>query len=248
MLPPDGVRPVRDRVRTWGIPMENPSNRYTTAQRTICRLPDVSSCEIQSDAGGEITTIHVTARAGRSPKQIARDVEAVLAAEEGVVVDHRKISIAQFGEAELPAAASLGRVELGGVSLHHGPHGLEVEVTLSSSAVAATGRALGPGTRFESRRVVAQATLDAITKLAEGAPSFSLGEVEERDLGERRVILVCVNRSHGRGESHLIGCCEIGYDPTQAVIFAVLDALNRLVGALRPRQPVEYRVGPAPVR
>ncbi|MBZ0270110.1 hypothetical protein K8I85_18310 [bacterium] len=228
--------------------MENPTNRYTTAQRTICRLPDVSSCEIQSDAGGEITAIHVTARAGRSPKQIARDIEAVLAAEEGVVVDHRKISIAQFGEGDLPATAVLGRVELGAVSMHHGAQGLEVEVTLTSSSLQATGRSVGPNTRFETRRVVAQATLDAVMKLAEGAPHFSLGEVEERDLGARRVILVCVNRSHGRAESHLIGCCEIGYDPTQAVIFAVLDALNRLVGALRPRQPVEFQVGPTPVR
>jgi hypothetical protein len=192
--------------------------------------------------------IHVTARAGRSPKQIARDVEAVMAAEEGVVVDHRKISIAQFREGELPAPEALGRVALGGVSLHHGPQGTEAEVTLTSSSVQATGRAAGPSTRFEVRRVVAQATLDAVGKLADGAPPFSLGEVEERELGSRRVVLVCVNRSQGRSETHLIGCCEIGYDPTQAVIFAVLDALNRLVGALRPRQPVEYEVGPAPMQ
>jgi len=228
--------------------MENPSNRYTTAQRTICRLPDVSSCEIQADEHGEITAIHVTARAGRSPKQIARDIEAVLAAEEGVVVDHRKISIAQFREGDMPVPEALGRVSLGGLTLHHGPHGTEAEVTLSSSSVQATGRATGPSTRFEVRRVVAQATLDAVMRLADGAPSFSLGEVEERELGNKKVVLVCVNRSQGRSETHLIGCCEIGYDPTQAVIFAVLDALNRLVGALRPRQPVEYEVGPAPVR
>ena len=149
---------------------------------------------------------------------------------------------------DVPAPESLGRVELGRVSLHHGPQGTEAEVTLTSSSVQATGRAAGPSTRFEVRRVVAQATLDAVTRLADGAPSFSLGEVEERDLGNRRVVLVCVNRSQGRSETHLIGCCEIGYDPTQAVIFAVLDALNRLVGAMRPRQPVEYEVGPAPMQ
>ncbi|HMB68488.1 MAG TPA: hypothetical protein VKU85_04230 [bacterium] len=225
--------------------MEHPSTRFTTAQRMIRRLADVSSCEIQVDAHGEISAVHVTARAGRSPKQIARDVEAVLAAEEGVVVDHRKISIAQFDAGEV-AQAVLGRIHLGNVSLHHGAHGLEVEVTLGADAVQATGRAVGANTRFEVRRVVAQATLDAVMKLVEGGPTFSLGEVEERELGARQVVLVCVNRSHGRAESHLIGCCEVGYDPTQAVIFAVLDALNRLVGTLRPRQPVEYEVGPAP--
>ena len=58
--------------------MEKPSNRYTTAEKLICRLRDVSSCDIQADARGEISAIHVTARSGRSPKQIARDIEAIL--------------------------------------------------------------------------------------------------------------------------------------------------------------------------
>jgi hypothetical protein len=227
--------------------LEKPSNRYTTAEKLICRLRDVSSCDIQVDARGEIAAVHVTARAGRSPKQIARDIEALLAAEEGIQVDHRKISIAQFGEAELPAAPeTVGRMSLGGVSLHQTPQGLEAEVTLSAGPVQATGRAGGPSTRFEGRRVVAQATLDAITKLVDSAPALSLGELEERELGAKRVLLVCVNQNRGRSEANLIGCCEIGYDPSQAVIYAVLDAVNRLVGSLRPRQPVEYEVGPAP--
>jgi hypothetical protein len=227
--------------------VEKPSNRYTTAEKLICRLRDVSSCDIQVDARGEIAAVHVTARAGRSPKQIARDIEAILAAEEGVPIDHRKISIAQFGEAELaPGHETLGRVALGGVSLHHTPGNVEAEVTLSAGSVHATGRAVGPNTRFDVRRIVARAALDAMTKLVEGDPVLSLGELEEKELGTKRVLVVCVNRTHGRTESSLFGCCEIGYDPTQAVIFAVLDALNRLVGTLRPRQPVEYEVGPAP--
>ncbi len=226
--------------------MEKPSNRYTTAEKLICRLRDVSSCDIQMDNRGEIAAIHVTARAGRSPKQIARDIEAILAAEEGISVDYKKISIAQFGEADLAAREVVGRVFLVGVSLHHGPAGIEVEVTLSAGTATSMGRAIGPNTRFEVRRVIAQATLDAIAKLVDGQLALSLGELEERDLGTKRVVLVCVNRNRGRSEANLIGCCELGYDPTQAVIFAVLDALNRLVGTLRPRQPVEYEVGPAP--
>lgn len=228
--------------------MEKPSTRYTTAERLICRLRDVSSCEIQSDANGEITAIHVTARAGRSPKQIARDIEAILAAEESIVVDHRKISIAVFDKKDIVEAPDnkLKRISLTGVSLHHAPGGVEVEVTLSAGPVQAMGRATGTSTRFEIRRVVAQATLDAVIKLVDGEPAFSLGELEEKELGTKRVILICVNRSHGRSESNLFGCCEVGYDPTQAVIFAVLDAVNRFVSTLRPRQAVEYEIGPAP--
>lgn len=228
--------------------MEKPSHRYTTAEKLICRLRGVSSCDIQVDARGEIVAVHVTARAGRAAKQIARDIEAILAAEEGISIDHRKISIAQFGEAELAeeAVETLGRIALGGVSLHQGPTGVEVEVTLSSGPVQAMGRASGPNTRYDVRRVIAQATLDSVTKLVDGEPVFSLGELEEKDLGTKRVVLVCVNRSQGRSEANLIGCCETGYDSTQSVIYAVLDALNRLISTLRPRQAVEYEIGPTP--
>ena len=77
------------------IGMERPAESFATAERLICMLRDVSSCEIQLGTDGAISAVHVTALPGRSPKQIARDVEAILAAEEGVHLDHRKISIAQ---------------------------------------------------------------------------------------------------------------------------------------------------------
>ena len=227
--------------------MENPRARYSAAQRLICKLRDVSSCQIRADDDDTITAVHVTALAGRSPKQIARDVEAILAAEEGVHLDHRKISVAQYGEGDLPGPEMLERVSVGGLTLHQRAGDFEAEVRLTSGSLEAEGRAVGPNTRFEARRIVAQATLDALAKLVNGDPGLSLGELEERDLGGRRVMLVCVNRTEGRTESHLTGCCEISYDPTQAVIHAVLDAVNRLIGTLRPREPVEYEVGPVPV-
>jgi hypothetical protein len=231
--------------------MENPSTRYTTAQRHILKLRDVISCEIQSEPDGGIAAVHVTARAGRSPRLIVRDIEAILAAEERIEIDHRKISVAQYDSSEAPEAfaepaGGLARISLGGVSIHHAPQGIEVEVTLSAGSVQATGRATGASTRWDVRRVVAQSTLDAVAKLVDGDPALSLGELEERELGDKQVVLVCVNRAQGRGEVNLIGCCESGYDPTQAVIFAVLDAINRIVGTFRPREPVEFEIGPAP--
>ncbi len=226
--------------------MENPTTPYSAAERLICKLRDVSSCDIQVGPSGAISAVHVTARAGRSPKQIARDIEAILAAEEGVQIDHRKISIAQYGETELPEERTLDRLAIHGVSLHQGAHGFEAEVTLAAGTIQTTGRALGPATRFETNRIIAQATLDAIAKLVNGDPDFSLGELEETELGARRVVLVCVNRTTGRDEASLIGSSEIRYDPTRSVIYAVLDAVNRLLGSLEPREPVEYEVGPMP--
>jgi hypothetical protein len=92
---------------------------------------------------------------------------------------------------------------------------------------------------------VAQAALEAMGRLSDQDPCLSLGELEEKELGGRRVLLVCVNRAGRRQEARLIGCAEIGNDPTQAVINAVLDAVNRIVASLPPREPVEYDIGPA---
>jgi hypothetical protein len=142
---------------------------------------------------------------------------------------------------------ALGRISVAGVTTHQGSGAIEVEVRLTSGSLEAQGRAFGANTRFDTRRVVGEATLDAISKLVAGDPGLSLGEMEEKNLGSTKVLLVCVNRVQERIESHFMGCSEIGYDPTLAAIHAVLDAVNRFVGTLGPREPLEYRIGPAPV-
>jgi hypothetical protein len=227
--------------------MENPKTRFTVAERLIRKLRDVSSCEIRTAPDGSIEVIHVTARPGRSPKQIARDIESILSAEENIRVDHRKISIAQYGEGVASAEPTLDRVMVAGMSLHQSGAAFEAEVTLGSGDLSATGQAAGSNTRGESRRIIAQATLDAITKMTTQDPRFSLGELEERDLGPRRILLVCVNQVDGREERNFVGCCEIGPDAARAVVYAVLDAVNRVVSTLPPREPVEYEIGPTPL-
>jgi hypothetical protein len=227
--------------------MEHARTQYTVAERLIRKLRDVVSCEIRAAADGSIEAILVTAVAGRSPKQIARDIEAILGAEENLRVDHRKISIAQYGEGAVAVAETLDRVSVAGVSLHQSGAVFEAEVTLASGSVTATGQASGASSRGDSRRVVAEATLDALSKLAAEEPGLSLGEISETQLGGRRVLLVGVSRTDGREERFLVGSCEAGYDATRTVIYAVLDAVNRVLGTLPPREPVEYEIGPAPL-
>ncbi len=144
----------------------------------------------------------------------------------------------------VPALERLGRIHVAGYTLRRSRDEIEVEVVLGAGEVRGEGRSVGPSTRFEHRRVVGQATLDALLKLVDGDPGLSLGEMEERRLGSRKVLLVCVNRTVDRAETAFIGSCQISYEPEQAVILAILDAVNRLMGTLRPREPIEYVVGP----
>ena len=137
--------------------MENPTTSYTAVERLICKLRDVRSCGIRVDADGSIAAVHVTARAGRPAKQIARDVEAILSAEEGLAVDHRKISVAQYEGASAPAE-TIPRIAIGGVSLHQSTGQCEADVLLVAGELQATGHGTGSNTQFEVRRVVASAT------------------------------------------------------------------------------------------
>ena len=64
-------------------------------EETLRLIPGVLSARVVGDAG-DPSEIHVLAGSERHPKQIARDVESCLAAKFDLVVDHRKISVAQM--------------------------------------------------------------------------------------------------------------------------------------------------------
>jgi len=147
------------------------------------------------------------------------------------------------GESTSPDPVGVG---VGAITTHRSGGEIEAEVLLTWGDVHADGRASGPSTLFERPRVVGRATLDALGKLFDADPGLSLGEIEERSLGARRVVLACVLRLREGREEGFVGTAEVGSDPEQAVIRAVLDAVRPLWGTLRPRPPVEYVIGPAP--
>ena len=91
----------------------------SSCEQAIKQLTSVAAARIKANAEGEIEEIHVLAGPGRNPKQVVRDIEAVLEAQFGLQVDHKKISVAQIGEEEdEPAAAPEAvRPKLVGVTL-----------------------------------------------------------------------------------------------------------------------------------
>lgn len=68
--------------------------------------------------------------------------------------------------------------------------------------------------------------------------------VEFVDFGRHRVAVVAVSFVAHRQEKLLTGTCRIEQDTPQAVVLATLDALNRVVGGLRVKEPTEYVLRP----
>jgi hypothetical protein len=63
------------------------------AEAAIRRLRDVDGVSVRAEAD-ELTEIHVVSSAKRSPKQIVRDIQAVLRTDLGLPIDHRIVSVA----------------------------------------------------------------------------------------------------------------------------------------------------------
>jgi len=64
-------------------------------------------------------------------------------------------------------------------------------------------------------------------------------------LGRDEVAVVTLALIAQRQQKTLAGCCPVGGDAPQAVVLATLSALNRVVGGLRTREPMEYVLRPA---
>jgi len=47
-----------------------------------------------------------------------------------------------------------------------------------------------------------------------------------------------------RSEKTLVGSCTVEQDMAQSVVYATLAAVNRVLGGLRSREPVEYELRP----
>ena len=109
------------------------------------------------------------------------------------------------------------------------------------------GTAAGWSTRSGAHRLVAQATVAAVQEFLADELALGLMDVEFLKLGKKRGVVVSLSMLVERQEKILVGTCVIEQDLHQAVVFATLAALNRLVSGLRPKEPTEYVLRPTSV-
>lgn len=105
-------------------------------------------------------------------------------------------------------------------------------VTLGLGGRSETGRAEGMASAAGVHRTVATATLDALQELVEGSARFQLEHVEIAAAAGERTALALVTMLTERGGEQLSGSSVVREDQRQAVIRAVLAAVNRRVEPL----------------
>jgi len=191
----------------------------------ICRLKDVIAVSVVTDANGDLSEIHVLAGAGRSPKQVVRDVESALMARLGYAVDHKKISVAQVDDGSRRYDHS--RLKFSDVSISLNGSHAQATVRLAKDGVICSGTASGTCSYAAQMKLIAEATLNAIAESGLTANEIALEDVQEITLAGRRVAVVLVNMVAERGENALAGSAVIKQDLWKGVVNATLDAVNR---------------------
>jgi hypothetical protein len=200
-------------------------------EKELCRLPEVNAARIVADDIGRPKELHVLAGAGKSPKQIARDIQSVAMATFGLELDHRIISVVQLDAEHLqPIVAPVGhaRVAIGAISSEQSGMRSTARVGLRRGDAESEGFSEGSVAESSRNRAVAQATLDALRKLVPGAESADVETAACVHLGSREVAvatLVFVVPPH---EEVVSGSAVVrGGNEPEALARAVLDATNR---------------------
>ena len=217
---------------------------------SLRQIPGVKAASVVTGPDAVPTEVHVLAAPGKPATQIVRDVQSMSLARYDIDIDHRIVSVVQIGEEEVragesprigqpDAAAGAGEAEdasaepeaaprpaIAAIMVRSGKGETEASVTLAAGDQLFEGRSHGPAGQSHRARLVAIATLDAVTELL-GQPC----EVETAAIvatGAREVALTVLTMTLPRtGEQILTGCAVVRGDEADAVARSVLAALNR---------------------
>lgn len=206
------------------------------AEEVIRRLRGVAAVRVDPRGDGTIERVHVLVSADRTPRAVVSDVMAALAAELGVSVDPGQVRVATLrpGQEEAGPAPVRPRLKFVGLTLSTLRHAAEVRLQLEHEGMVYEGAASGPNTPARRLELVGQATLRAVETYLRAQDVFHLEEVTLVTMASHQVALALVSWL-GPGEELLSGSSVVRDDPREAVVRAILAAVNRHVGWLGGR-------------
>jgi hypothetical protein len=240
--------------------MEDARTSWTTdAENGIRGLPDVEDARILVE-GGEIREIHVISSARKPAKLIVKDVVGLVWTRYNRRIDHRIVGVVRTrspGEAaaksaplavveeSAPVLEEASRIRFASVNLYMDGARAQAQVELRWKGVLRMGSASGWCSREGAHRLVATATLTALQEFLDDDVALGVEGVDVVRLGGHEVAIVGLVLLTHRQEKLLTGCCSVGRDLPQAVVLSTLSALNRVIGGLKTKEPIEYILRPA---
>lgn len=117
--------------------------------------------------------------------------------------------------------------------------GVRAEVRLASGGREAVGVAESPNHADSDVLCIARATVEAVAGLLALPLVLHLREVRLDTVGDQATVLVAVDLVESRRTETLLGACAARHNRQQAVVHAVLGALNRRLGLFALRESAE---------
>ncbi len=230
------------------------------AERWIKQIHGVRQCKIDLDGNGEVTGVHVVAGMEREARHVVRDVEGLLKARLGMNVFYKKIGVVQVVDSEpgpeedeekvaaASPAAELGavepleavlleealqpRIQCGGVGLLSSERSVKAEVELRAGCLEARGCEEGSNHSGSEVLLVARAAVSAVRQMVDEPVVLNLADIQVAQIGGEEVMLTAIDLVEGRRSERLYGTCATRHNRQQAIVYSVLDALNRRVSLL----------------
>lgn len=207
---------------------------YAEIVDALRAVPGVADADVEPDAdGGGPGLLRLGLVPGVDEVEVASSVGRVLREQFGLGVDADGVQLIE--DAPTPVAplqrgarrAVISRMQL--VSA-----GLEITATveLNHSGRLVSGSSTGTATQSGVHRAAASAALRALEELVGDRARFELEHVELTSAGTERTALASVTMISSAGTDRLTGSAVVREDVRQAVIRAVLDAVNRRVDPL----------------
>ena len=200
-------------------------------------VPGIREASVRTGPDAHPIEVHVVAGGLKPAKQVVRDVQSVAMAQFDLDIDHRIVSVVQIPDDAVdvgdagglragPIDESLPRPALRQISTTRREGDTHVEVTLGIAGQVFMGAADGPSGPLSKPRVVASATLAALSELL-GIPA-QIESAQILEVANRPVALVTLILTIPRlGDQVLVGSAIARGDEGDAVARAVLTAVNR---------------------
>lgn len=188
--------------------------------------PEAVAAQVVPEAPAETVQSREPGTAMSEPEAAAHRVESSMPEPGGAVITGSGGAFPLLEDPTLGVARP-GRLAIQRVELVSAGLGVAVTVALTRQGRTIVGEAEGAATQTGVHRSVATATLRAVETVAEGLARFEVEHIEITRSGPDQTVLVVLTMVTGRSNQRLSGTSVVREDVRQAVVRAVLDAVNR---------------------
>jgi hypothetical protein len=224
------------------------SDQRKRAEEKLSRLSGVIASHIRTDPEGALDGVELEVAADADRATIEREAMALVSRELGLEIEGSLVRMttpkesAPDGVEEFPILEFEGRFAFVSVNVVSSREGLRAEVELTRESLNAFGAATSENIAVPAWSVVAEATLRAVSEFLDDAVRLCLIGVVKAPLGDDEAMLVRVDVVTSRWTKSLAGCALVGGHDNQSVVFATLDAVNRVSGKLEFKTSIEYKI------